>query len=263
MSTNSGAPRRLPIRAIGVAAARAVRSALGYERPTELDIETLAYLRGVMVRAAPATGARANLVRVGDRGIIGVAAGLSPVERRWAIAHELGHFEAHARVSFLGLCSGADMISAYEASGREAEANAFAAELLMPEDLVAAKCDPARLSWEPLRALAEEHQVSLTAAALRFVGFTSERAAVVCVKDGVIAWAASTKDFGRCPARGTRVDPWSEAHAFFAKGSASAVPEMVSASAWVEDAGDDEEVIEHVLTMPALGVAMTLVWWRS
>lgn len=252
---------RPPIRALGVSAARAVRKAIGYDAPTDLPLETLAFMRGALVRSSPATGARANLVRVGAKGVIGVAAGLSDGERRWAIAHELGHFEAHANVSFMGLCSGDDLFASYEASGREPEANAFAAELLMPEDLFAPHCDPALLSWDAIRPLADTFQVSLTAAALRLIAFTSERAAIVCAKDGVVVWSSATKDFGPRPPRGARIEPWTEARAFFDGRDFSGAPEQVTASAWVPGAEDDLELTEHLLAMPALGVTVSLLRW--
>jgi Zn-dependent peptidase ImmA (M78 family) len=255
--------RREPIRGIGVKAAQVVRRAIGYGHPTEIEIEVLAYMRGALVRRGPAHGARANLLRVGDRGIIAVAGGLSNEERRWAIAHELGHFEAHAEQSFLGLCSSSDMMAAYEASGREPEANAFAAELLMPEELFARRCDVAKVSWEPIHALAAEFGVSATAAALRFITFTPDRVALVCAKDGAVQWSCATADFGERPRRGSHVDPWTEAHAFFKNGSASPAAEPVSASSWVDDGDDDEDMVEHVLGMPRIGVALSLLWRKS
>jgi IrrE N-terminal-like domain len=255
--------KREPIRGIGVKAAREVRTAIGYAHPMEVEIEVLAYMRGALVRLSPARGARANLLRVGDKGIIGVSDTLSMEERRWAIAHELGHFEAHAGVSFLGLCTGADMVSAYKASGREPEANAFAAELLLPEDLCARKCDVAKLSWAPLCALAEEFGVSVMAAAIRFIELTSERAAVVCVKEGVVQWASATKDFGEKPRRGARVAEWTEAHDFFKTGKVEKKPQTVSASAWFPDASDDADLQEHVFPIPQLRIAMSLLWWKN
>jgi Zn-dependent peptidase ImmA (M78 family) len=255
--------RREPIRGIGVKAARAVREAIGYAHPTELEIEVLAHMRGALVRNSPARGARANLIRLGDRGIIGISEGLSFEERRWAIAHELGHFEAHAGVSFLGLCSSKDLVPAYQASGREPEANAFAAELLLPEDLVAKKCDVAKVSWEPICAIAEEFAVSVTAAALRFVEHTDERVAVVCAKDGAVMWSSATKDFGARPRRGSRIGEWTEAHDFFAKGKVAQKPQTVSASAWIDDAGDDDDLVEHVFAIPRLNLAMSVLWWKS
>jgi hypothetical protein len=229
----------------------------------DVEIEVLAYMRGALVRGTPVSGARANLIRVGAKGIIGVAQNLSHEEQRWAVAHELGHFEAHAGVSFLGLCTGKDMVSAYEASGREPEANAFAAELLMPEDLVARKCDAANVSWTPILAIAEEFGVSATAAALRFVSFTDERVALVCARRGVIEWTAGTRDFGKRPRRGSRVAPWTEAHAFFDKSTVEKKPQTVTASAWLDEADDDEELVEHVFAVPRLNLAMSLLWRKS
>jgi len=261
--TPNSTRRREPVRGIGVKAARAVRTELGYAHPLELEIELIAFMRGALVRASGAHGARANLLRMGDKGIIAVADSLSPEERRWAIAHELGHFEAHAGVSFVGLCTSTDMVPAYETSGREPEANAFAAELLMPGDLFAKKCDVAKLSWAPICSLAEEFAVSVTAAALRFVQLTDERVAVVCAKDGAVVWTSGTRDFGKRPRRGVRVKEWSESYEFFKRGKVEKKPQTVSASAWLDDAGDDVELQEHVFAIPRLRLAMSLLWWKS
>lgn len=260
---NRSSARRAPIPELGKRAARAVQQAIGYEHPSELEIEVLAHMRGALVRKTPIRGARANLIRVGDRGIIGVTEGLSLGERRWAIAHELGHFEAHAGVSFLGLCSSGDMVSVYETSGREPEANAFAGELLMPETLFAKRCDVPVPSWNAVRELANEFAVSVTAAAIRFVQLTDERLAVVCAKEGAVAWCTASKDFGLKPRRGAKIEEWSEAYEFFRSGKASDKPETVSASAWLDDAEDDEDLVEHVFAIPELKTALSLLWWKS
>lgn len=269
-STNGAA--RQPIRAVGIEAARRVRHAIGYEHPAELEIEVLAFMRGAIVRRAHARGSRANLLRLGDRGIIGVAEGLSLEERRWAIAHELGHFEAHADISFVGLCSSEDMVPSYRSSGREPEANAFAEELLMPADLYARSCEVelAReacsrfpVCWQPVARLAKSFSVSLAAAAIRFVSLTDEAVAVVCMREGVIAWASTSKTFGPRPRRGSRVKPWSEAYDFFTKGEIAKEPQTVSASAWIDTCDDDLHLVEHLFAKPSLSMAMSLLWWRE
>lgn len=119
--------------------------------------------------------------------MVSVAEKLPSDQRRWAVAHELGHFEVHSEVSYLGVCI-EDLRHSYDSSGHEQEANAFAAELLMPEDLFAPRCDVRRVSWQPLMKLAEEFQVSATATALRFLAFTWDRVALVASKDGKVAW---------------------------------------------------------------------------
>src|SRR5690349_12940983 len=105
MNSWNAPPKRQPILALGVQRARTVRAEVGYKFPTEIEIEVLAHIRGALVRSSPTTGSRASLLRVGSRGVIGIASSLSDDQRRWAIAHELGHFETHATVSYLGLCT--------------------------------------------------------------------------------------------------------------------------------------------------------------
>ena len=154
------------------------------------------------------------------------------------------------------------MVADYAASGREPEANAFAAELLMPEDLARPMADVAHVSWEAVDPIARAFQVSRVAAALRFVELTDERVCVVSVKDGRVAWAGATKDFGAKPQRGSAVDAWSLAGAFFRDGRVSAKPETVSASAWIDGARDDVELVEHAFAMPAYDTVVSLLWWR-
>ena len=102
------AERRLAMPEKGVRAADLVRSALDLRHPAELEIEVVAHMRGALVRPEPTTGAKASLVRIGSKGIIGVA-DLPFAQQRWAIAHELGHFELHLDQSYLGLCTGDDL----------------------------------------------------------------------------------------------------------------------------------------------------------
>jgi Zn-dependent peptidase ImmA (M78 family) len=254
-------PAREPFLGLGFQRARLVRDAIGYQHPTELPIEVLAHMRGALVRPRPATGTRANVIRIGERAIVGIAGDLGAEQRRWAVAHELGHFELHPGVNYVGLCTGEDMLFDYRASGREQEANAFAAELLMPAELYEPRCDIAKVSWTPIKKLAEEFQVSLTAAALRLLMFTCERMAVICCKQGEVAWSQATRDFGPRLKKGTKLDSYSLAFDFFKNGSCGAVPETVAASAWVPGARDELEVMEHVFPMPRLGMAMCLVWF--
>ena len=53
--------------------------------------------------------------------------------KRFAIAHEIGHWILHRDISQINACTDADMIDRYKASVPEVEASSFAAELLMPQ----------------------------------------------------------------------------------------------------------------------------------
>ena len=133
----------------------------------------------------------------------------------------------------------------------------------MPRALFGARCDLTKVTWFPVLDLAREYQVSATAAALRLLTFTPDRVALVCCKDGLVEWSQCTRDFGRRPAPRSKLDANSLAYDFFTKGSAPKHAETVQADAWIADAGEDEELVEHVLPMAALGRAMCLLWRTS
>lgn len=247
---------------LAVQRAQAVHAALPIKHPTELEISVIAHARGALVRAAPTRGARANILRVGDRAVISVADGLSVEQQRWAIAHELGHFEAHPHVNYLGFCTGEDLRADYHGSGREPEANAFAAELLMPAEMFQKRVDSfAKPSWSAVQKLAAEFQVSLTAAAFRFVELSGDRIALYLSKGGKVIRHAGRRDFGRRRRNDEPLNEYSLAYDFFKKGRIWRGAQTVSAEAWAPGARDTEEVYEDVFVLEKYSTVMSLVWF--
>lgn len=117
----------------------------------------------------------------------------SPGRRRFTIAHEFGHFVLHRHASPTGgfRCAQEDLATwDHDRDPREAEANRFAAGVLMPLDDFRAQM-PARsaANLETLGGLAERYGVSLTACALRWLEYTERRALLVVSRDGFILWA--------------------------------------------------------------------------
>jgi IrrE N-terminal-like domain len=92
---------------------------------------------------------------------------LEPGRKRFAIAHDMGHWLLHKNVSQVLACTSEDMVAKYKASAPEIEANYFAAELLMPEKLFAPRIDRASLSVRLIKDLAADFQTTLTATAIR------------------------------------------------------------------------------------------------
>lgn len=122
------------------AAATKLLKRYGIFDPREIELEDIAMAQGVLVLEDPLGGAEARLVRrtqsvvpegaVG--GLIRVNAAVSePGRRRFALAHELGHWFLHGDTTQVSVCTGTQ-IHAYSGSTEELEANAFAGQLLMP-----------------------------------------------------------------------------------------------------------------------------------
>lgn len=94
------------------------------------------------------------LYREAHRVLIGVNEAHPPVRQRFTIAHELGHLVLHPgrqvvldeRVNFR------DETSSLAVDREEIQANAFAAALLMPADLVLEECHRASVSGGLARA---------------------------------------------------------------------------------------------------------------
>lgn len=255
--------RREPHRSLAANVAKRVYAELQLRHPTEIPIDDIAFMRGALIDEAENLGARANAFRLGDRTVISVRRGLVEEYRRFAVAHELGHLEVHPKKSYLGLCTDRDMTNAYHESGHEQEANAFAAELLMPEPLYGPRCEVVKVSWQPVRQLASEFKVSLTSAAMRFVELCPERVALVCCEDRRVAWSWRSEDFGRRIERGRVLDTYSLAIDFWEKGRVPDSPETVDANAWIDGVGDDAELVEHAVAFQSLGWVLSLLWIRA
>lgn len=80
-----------------------------------------------------------------------------------------------------------------EYAQRESEANAFASTLLMPLDDFRRQIDKrANPAFDGLGACADRYDVSLIAATLKWLQYTSRRALLVVSRDGFILWARSS-----------------------------------------------------------------------
>lgn len=135
------------------------------------------------------TGCEGVLLVTPDAQKILVRATNAGVRNRFTIAHELGHYTLHmpesGHRSFN--CSkdqiGTDLgISEVE----ESQANQFASALLMPKHIFQNVKDYKNPSWSILDQLSKRHEVSMVAAATRYISLTSESMWLLVVKSGYI-----------------------------------------------------------------------------
>lgn len=111
---------------------------------TPTPLETIARKVGAQIRFSPLDEELSGMIFVKEGvPIIGVNSLHHPNRQRFTIAHELGHFELHRDMitsavhvdkNFPGLMR--DTVSATGTELIEIQANQFAAELLMPKDLL-------------------------------------------------------------------------------------------------------------------------------
>ena len=113
----------------------------------------------------------------------------------FTLGHEFGHYILHHQAYPEGFqCSTEDMATwESEHAQRENEANEFAATLLMPMDDFRAQIDAQKSpDFDELGECANRYDVSLIAATLRWLQYTSRRSILVVSRDGFILWARSS-----------------------------------------------------------------------
>lgn len=114
----------------------------------------------------------------------------------FTLGHEFGHYMLHREAYPDGFqCSTEDLATwESEYAQRENEANVFAATLLMPLDDFRSQIDPkGRPNFDDLGSCADRYDVSLIAATLRWLKYTSRRSMLVVSRDGFILWARSSE----------------------------------------------------------------------
>lgn len=244
----------------GRLAARSLFKKLRMKGINEIDVDALVVHHGLRIRRG-LTGARGRLTVRGSRGFIRVADRITEeAQRRFVVAHELGHYIMHASRGLLSLCTEGDFLE-YAPGNAETEANVFAAELLMPQALFERKCDVEVPGLDAVRELAEEFGTTLTATAIRFVDLCPEPCAVVWCEAGIIKWAIRGKEFYPWIARGRRLDSYSHAFDAFRGKLPPKAPESVPLRAWA-DSGN-REVMEHTAFFSSLRATLTILWLQS
>jgi Zn-dependent peptidase ImmA (M78 family) len=241
-------------------------SLYGLTSPKELILEDLAMAMNIFVVDARLDSAAARLVRKGDFGLIRISDGLRlSGQRRFAIAHEIGHFVMHKKVSQLLACTDSDMRASYRSSAYEIEASIFAGALLMPRQLFQARMAKSVPTADVIKDLAREFDTSLTATALRYIETSKDYCVFVVSENNKIRWWRASDSFGNhnlwLDSR-TTLPRHSAAAAFFRDGESPDEPIEVDVKDWfgeLEDI-DSDYAFEQAIPLPEFDQVISLIW---
>ena len=111
---------------------------------------------------------------------------------RFTQAHELGHYILHRQIRESFQCSSADMLNwSQDDRDIEAQADLFSSYLLMPLDDYRKQVG-STIDVDLFGHCADRYGVSLTAAILKWLQYTDEKAVLVISNDGFINWSWSS-----------------------------------------------------------------------
>lgn len=155
---------------------------LGVTEPDELHrLEAIAKHQGVTVHYRPLVGCAAHIVGVGERAIAFINKGSTAPRQRFSLAHELGHWQFH-RGQILTCQTDGKLGSDTDGNDAiiERSADAYAANLLLPEYLFGPRLRGLGTTIEAAEKLSNEFKTSFTATLIRLVELGPEPAIVVC-----------------------------------------------------------------------------------
>lgn len=249
--------------AIAVTRAKQLVTELGIAEPNEIDIERIAAFNNVLVRYEPLDGMDGRIVRDGDAAIITVNNAITfDGQKRFVIAHELGHFFLHPSTRQI------ETVNSFETNNwsekqetEEYEANLFAAELLMPEALFKPRIKGIKPSFDLVDSLTKEFCTTFTATAVQFVLKTPEECVLVSCANRERLWFLRSQGFSFYMLEESCIHGCSCA-AEVGPHKRSSRSSRVEAGYWLEGyRGDHKSVLtEDARFFPTLNRSLSLLW---
>lgn len=167
----------------------------GITQPAQIDLDAIAFDLGAEVVYRPLGGCEARLVAFGKKATISIASSSNGGRRRFSLAHELAHW-IETRKGGVLMCAKEDIgPQNFEAKTIEAQANAFASQLILPNYLVLPWMQNRVVSLDLASKLSQEFNSSLTAAAIRLVKLAGIPACVTCHSQTGLAWHQRSRGF--------------------------------------------------------------------
>lgn len=162
----------------------------GVTKPEHINLDAIAEDQGAPVRYAPLCGCEARLVAISKKAAITVNSESRPERQRFSVGHELAHWMRDRHTG--GYQCAQEDISPQnvKAKSAEAEANAYASQLLLPNYLVDPWMLGRKTNLESAKQLGQDFRASLTASAIKLVKRSAVAACVLCHKQRGLSWFA-------------------------------------------------------------------------
>ncbi|MEW6195137.1 MAG: ImmA/IrrE family metallo-endopeptidase [Bacteroidota bacterium] len=173
-----------------------------FESPRELNLVTLLYAEDLNLKEEPLSDCEGKILFDNSIGIITLNSSITDErQKRFTLAHEMGHFFNEALTKPLPKgeavykCGFEEFYGVNKSRKREADANEFAAELLMHKPWFQKFTKNKPINFELLKDTSDYFDVSLTAVALRYVFVGQYSTALIMNKNGKVLWSAVNEYF--------------------------------------------------------------------
>jgi Zn-dependent peptidase ImmA (M78 family) len=252
------------------AAAEKLLAECGIVDPLEIPIEIIVRSKNIILKEDDIEGADGRILIKGDSAVITINSNIDFYQKkRFAIAHELGHFLLHRGQNKLYNDNERSLNQWYHTNfvSEEMEANEFAAELLMPSELFHEDCKGKVFEPMVIDSLADRFMVSKTAAIMKFVKAGNYPVCVVYCSDKKMRWWKTSNDFkylfkfeyDQSPPSGSVADElFTTGNSYFNNDR----KQKIWKSTWFElhDAEQDKIMYEFCLYAISYNYTLSVIW---
>ncbi len=194
--------------------------------------------------------------------------------KRFVTAHEIGHLIMHKGMelpedTFAHFNIIAGMEKSMKFGIQELEANDFASELLMPEQLFLKEVRGKKFTPDLIRLTASHFKTSLTATVFRYLQFNLHPICIVFTENGKVKYWKKSQDFKSWPADYNRLPPPSDSVAMeYIQNdyryiySVKEKPEDIRKSTWFKLSEDEEDTnfYEYCIPSKRYKTILSIIW---
>lgn len=239
----------------------ALLSSLGIRQPRDINVEVIAQYCGATVVYEPLTACEARVLGLGNRAIITVNSNSIEARRRFSAAHELAHW-VHDRGKLAAACTATTIRNSW-GSDREARANEYASNLLLPKSMFVPRVKGRDITFVTVDVLREEFNTSMTATAIRLVRQGPSPSMLICSSKSGREWFVASSEVERRLWPRKDVGENTAAYDLLRGGIVPDRAQDVDADEWIDrDDADEYFVREHSRKVND-GRVLTLLWWKD
>lgn len=257
-----------PLLARAQCCARDLIAELEIEAPSEIEVEKIAAFKHAPVRYADIRGCDGHMARSSKNAIITVRSSINRLgQRRFVIAHELGHVLLHPQVRQVDDVDERQTRNfSLRQEPEEMEANFFAAELLMPHTMFSKDAADREPSWDSMRDLADRYRTTYSSTAIQYLRCTKEAVFLSASENGMRKWfsfSESGRDFFLSDV--ARIHHYTCAKELLESNKTRASADNVPAGAWFRgfDPNGKECIVEDSMRARDSSFVLSLIWIRD
>ena len=233
--------------------------------PNEIPIEDIIIGQGVLFEEKSMNGADGRIMFSKKNAIIVINSNIKDKNRRrFVIAHELGHFELHKNLERFYVCDEKSFMDFHQKGSQEAEANNFAAELLMPTKIFQSLLKREPFSVQSIIELSCIFTTSITSTAIKYTQYGNHPIAVFFAQNGIIKWCAKSDDF-ICEYNRSKGEPLHNQSVAFDSLKTKKIadkPQIVMPYVWFKDFNISPTLYfwEQCVAIPSINAVLSFVW---